>query len=141
MLSVNKPLMDNKFSMLTTENTGAVYKAAYNAYYNIAKKALDAASDSVDDPELAAVLDANKTEQENRIKEDSKKFASDFCEGISEMLTEISNQIDAHVKAVADGLMITMLPQGISTVVSPGVGPCTGSMIIQNNATATVIIN
>ena len=54
MLSVNKPLMDNKFSMLTTENTGAVYKAAYNAYYNIAKKALDAASGSVDDPELAA---------------------------------------------------------------------------------------
>ena len=140
MLSVNKPLMDNKFSMLTAENTGAVYNAAYNAYYNMAKKTLDSASGSVDDPELAAILEANKAEQENRIKEDSKKFALDFCEGISEMLTEISNQIDAHVKAIADGMIITMLPQGIATVVSPA-GPCTGSMIIQNNTTANVVIN
>ena len=52
-------------------------------------------------------------------------------------LETISNEIDGHVKAVANGLIITMLPQGLATIISP-MGPCTGSMIIQNGSTANI---
>ena len=140
MLSVNKPLMDTQFSLLTVPHTGAIYKAAYNAYYNLASAAFDESSKESTDADLAPTLTAAQAKMKSKIVEDANKFASDFCEGMSDMLKEISNQIDAHVKAVANGLVITMLPQGIATVVSP-VGPCTGSMIIQNNTTANVVIN
>lgn len=139
MLSVNKPLMDAKFETLTTPQTGKVYMAAYNAYKNMATKMADAAGD-VEDTDLAPGVAQSKTEVKQQIENDAKQFASDFCEGISEMLSEISTQIDAHVKALANGMTITMLPQGIATVVSP-MGPCTGSMVIKNGATANIIIS
>ena len=140
MLSVNKPLMDTQFSLLTMPQTGAVYKAAYNAYYNLASAAAQEAMGSSDDPDLAPILAQAQAEMKAKLVEDANKFATDFCEGISDMLKEISNQIDAHVKAVANGLIITMMPQGIATIVAPPAGPCTGTMVIKNGTTAAVQI-
>lgn len=134
-LSANKTLMDQKFNMLTAETTGALYKAAYNAYKNIQQKAMDAADSSVDDEDLSPVADAQKQALNNKIEQDSKDFASDFCEGFSEMLKEISTQIDAHIKSmIINVLAVTPGPSG--TALACGVGPVTGT-ISANNLTPT----
>jgi hypothetical protein len=149
MLSVNKPLMDTKFSMLVKKGTakmpdsgGAIYKAAYHAYFDKTYDRLMETSDP-SDTDLYDDLRSKKmlkSDNIDKLRDDAHDFASLFADAMDEILKEVSSQVDAHVKALANGMTITMLPQGIATVVSP-MGPCTGSMVIKNGATASIIIS
>lgn len=134
MLSQNKPLMDQKLIALYD-------KALYNAAYKAQLK--QAGYDDVVKNINAMDIDNSIKPDANTIKKDietnAKKFADEFVKQLKDanFLETISNEIDGHVKAVANGLIITMLPQGLATIISP-MGPCTGSMIIQNGSTANI---
>lgn len=140
MLSVNKPLMDTKFNLLTVPQTGAVYKAAYNAYYNLAKASMDRDDGTVEDSELNAMSSSQKAIADMQMKEDANKFAMDFCEGISEMLKEISAQIDAHVKAI-DFMIVEPSPNPTTgTTLANAGGPAAGVIMINTMAGSTMTI-
>lgn len=130
-LAANKALMDQSFAMLTKPHIGDVYKAAYNAYYNLIKSASDNSDFISTDSDIAPELAAQKTKLESKLKQDADSFATDFCEGISKMLEEIATQIDAHIKS----MMITVLaptPGPSGTVLACGVGPVTGTIGANN---------
>ena len=132
MLGVNKPLMDQKLSALYDS---AFKKAAYEAY-------LKASGHDDVDGEVAKMELQNKpnsNEIKDKMKSCANAFADEFVKQLknAKLLETISDEIDGHVKTVKDGLIITMLPQGLATIVSP-MGPCTGSMIIQNGSTANI---
>lgn len=133
MLSVNKPLMQQTFSNMLLENTGMFYKAAYDAYMASMNDIEDA---SDEDPDLnAKILEVNS--EMNKLKEKkSKEFAKAFVKSLKDtgFDTTMADQIDQHVKSMQ--LMITMLPQGLATIISP-MGPCTGAMVI-SDATANI---
>ena len=134
MLSQNKPLMDQKLIALYD-------KALYNAADKAQLK--QAGYDDIVKNINAMDIDNSIKPDANTIKKDientAKKFADEFVKQLKDanFLETISNEIDGHVKAVANGLIITMLPQGLATIISP-MGPCTGSMIIQNGSTANI---
>ena len=133
MLSVNKPIMQQTFSNMLLENTGMFYKAAYDAYMASMSDIEDA---SDEDPDLNAKISEVNSEM-NKLKEKkSKEFAKAFVKSLKDagFDTTLADQIDQHVKSMQ--LMITMLPQGIATIISP-VGPCTGAMVI-SDATANI---
>lgn len=133
MLSVNKPLMQQTFSNMLLENTGMFYKAAYDAYMASMNDIEDAYDE---DPDLnAKILEVNS--EMNKLKEKkSKEFAKAFVKSLKDagFDTTMADQIDQHVKSMQ--LMITMLPQGLATIISP-MGPCTGAMVI-SDATANI---
>lgn len=133
MLSVNKPLMDQKFNALYDS---AFRQAAYNAYYNTNNKSTPSISfDPNDDPDIISQTNAkireSELKREEDLKKDANKFADEFVNQLksAKLLETISDEIDGHIKAMK--LVIAMLPQGIATLVSP-MGPCTGSMIISD---------
>lgn len=130
-LAANKQLMDTKFNMLTTPQVGDMYKAAYNAYYNLAKAAFDASDSKVDNADLKPIVEAKKAEMEMQLKSDANSFATDLCDGISKMLEEISNQIDAHIKSMMINV-ITAAPGPSGTVLACGVGPVSGTIAMNN---------
>jgi hypothetical protein len=147
MLKVNKPLMDQAFEKLCLKGSaqapdsgGTIYKAAYHAYYDKSAEKLPK-SDPTDQDIMPVLTATNATAAQIKLQlqNDAHEFASLFADSMNDILKEVSNQIDAHVQAIADGIIITMLPQGIATIVSP-VGPCSGSMVIQNNSTAQIEI-
>lgn len=129
-LAANKQLMDAKFDLLTAPQTGAIYKAAYDAYYNVASSALNSAGTTADS-DLLPVLNAQKQATELQLKADANKFAMDFCEGMKEMLDEISKQIDAHCKSMIINIMAPT-PGPCGTVLACGVGPVTGTIGANN---------
>lgn len=132
MLSANKPLMDQKFNALYDS---AFRQAAYNAYYNTHDKPTPVVDFNTDDPDLIKQandrINTNKKDFEKDLKKDANKFADEFVNQLksAKLLETLSDEIDSHIKAMK--LVITMLPQGIATLVSP-MGPCTGSMIISD---------
>lgn len=136
MLSVNKPLMQQVFSNMLMEN-GPFYNAAYDAQYatmeHTAKKQLEAMA-MLDNTSVGgeSFPEVNKQEW----KEVSKVFAKAFIKALKDGKFDktLADEIDKHVKSTE--LFITMMPQGIATIISP-MGPCTGTMII-NNSTANI---
>ena len=50
--------MDTQFNLLTVPHTGAIYKAAYNAYYNLASAAFEESSKDSSDADLTPTLTA-----------------------------------------------------------------------------------
>ena len=146
MLSTNKISMDNTFAMLAKKGTannpdagGAIYKAAYHAYFDKTYDNLKSMQDPTD-ADLKADLASKKilkTDVEESLRKDAHEFASYFADAMDECLSEISNQIDQHIKSMC--LNIIMQPQGIATIVSP-TGPCSGSMII-SDSTAQIMIS
>lgn len=133
MLSVNKPIMQQTFSNMLQEDTGMLYKAAYDAYMASMNDVKDMSND---DPEMEFQI-ANANSEMNKLKDKkSKEFAKAFVNSLKEsgFDTTLANQIDQHVKSIQ--LLITMLPQGIATLISP-MGPCTGTMVI-SDATANI---
>lgn len=133
MLSVNKPLMQQTFSNMLQENTGMLYKAAYDAYMASMNDVKDI---SIDDPEMESQIATTNSNMNDLKKKKSKEFAKAFVNSLKDsgFDTTLANQIDQHVKSIQ--LMITMLPQGIATLITP-MGPCTGTMII-SDATANI---
>lgn len=118
----------NKLLMTPPTGEGPVYKAAYDAYFNVTNVDVDTQND---DSDLKAVVEKAKTDIEQKVKDDAKKFATDFCNGLKDngFMDTIADEIDTHIKSAK--LLITMMPQGIATIVSP-VGPCSGSMMIDD---------
>lgn len=137
MLSANLPKLKLDFNSLIAENNSPVYNAAYNAYYNISKSSMS--TSNVDDEDLKPMVDAETKKCEQKMKDDAKQFANDFCKGLKDggFMDAIADGIDSHIKAIT--LMITMMPQGIATVISP-VGPCTGSMVISDSTAQIQIL-
>ena len=136
MLSSNLPVMKNALNALLMDSKGnPVYDAAYNAFYEANKGELNSVSADDDPNGLVnnAINEANK-----RLEKLSEIFAKEFCNNLKDgkIMESIADEIDKHIKSME--LMITMLPQGIATVISP-VGPCSGSMVI-SKATADVKI-
>jgi hypothetical protein len=141
MLSVNLPLLKQKLNRLIETppvSESPMYKAAYNAYYEVNKSALNLEA-SVTDTDLAADVKKQQKQCEQKLKDNAKKFAEEFCKGLKDgdFMGTIADEVDGHIKSMK--LFITMMPQGIATIVSP-VGPCTGSMIIDDTTASIQIL-
>jgi hypothetical protein len=146
MLSVNKPLMDAAFSKLcikgsgtsaAANSAGAIYKAAYKAYYD--KTASRMPDSDPADADIKADL-ASKgllvSDVKRELENDAHEFASLFTDAMDEILKEISKQIDAHVKAASINIVVPAL---MPTIVSP-MGPCSGSLTISETMGAQITI-
>lgn len=140
MLSVNKPLMDQKLNALYN----VLEKAAYDARYNEGKRDLDAAdaklNDSTFDKDIKASIESNPEyiKREIDLKDKSNKFAADFVNALKQgkFIETISDEIDCHVKAIK--LMINV-PTLLPTIISP-MGPCTGALSITEETGAQIQI-
>ena len=129
-LTKHKNDMQNAFRSLVESEDGAIYRAAYNAYYNIAINAFEKSND-VDDPDLQNIVSVEREKCKNAIADTSKKFAEDFCEGMKECLDVIADQIDAHIRSMQINIM-TMTPGSTATVLTTAVGPVTGTIEMNN---------
>jgi hypothetical protein len=141
MLTVNLPLMKQKLNQLIETppvKESVMYKAAYNAYYEVNKSSVDL-DVSVDDTDLIADVITQQKKCEQQLKDNAKKFAEEFCKGLKagDFMGAVADEVDAHIKSMK--IFITMMPQGIATIVSP-VGPCTGSMIIDDTTASIQIL-
>lgn len=147
MLATNKPLMDQAFNKLcikgngsasSAKSAGAIYKAAYMAYYE-----KNAANLPKNDPNDKDILNNLKNQGltiedvKKKLENDSHDFASLFTDAMSECLKEISNQIDAHIKSAQIDIMVPAL---LPTIISP-MGPCTGSLSISKATGAQITIS
>lgn len=135
MLSVNKPLMDNKLKSLYD----VLENAAYDAYYE-ANKAEAASYSPNDDPCGNQQSESVKiTETINAaVEKCADKFAKEFCKQLKQgkFIETISDEIDGHVKAMK--LMINV-PALLPTIISP-MGPCTGALSITEETGAQIQI-
>ena len=76
MLATNLPIMKQTLNSLIMENNSVMYDAAYNAYYNVNKVESNI---TIDDIDLAPIVEANKIKFEQNLQNNAKKFATDFC--------------------------------------------------------------
>jgi hypothetical protein len=137
-LAANKQLMDAKFDMLTMKGSaqvpdagGAIYKAAYHAFYD---KTAERIEDDPTDPDILADLTQKQLLKVNNIQKlqgEAHDFASFFADAMKEILDEVSSQIDAHIKAMMINV-ITATPGPSGTVLACGVGPVTGTVAMNN---------
>lgn len=136
MLSTNKEILKTNLNNLIAENTSPMYKAAYNAYYNMTKANMQTIE--VTDIDLQPIVEAELIKIEQKIKDNANNFANDFCKTLKDggFMDTLADEIDNHVKAIK--LLITMMPQGLATIISP-MGPCSGSMVI-DDTTANIQI-
>ena len=141
MLATNKPLMDAKFDMLVKKGTalapdvgGAIYKAAYHAYLDNSLKKIDSVSCSDDD--LKPLVKAETEKAKIELKNEAHDFAVFFADAMSEILKEISTQIDSHIKSAQIDITTPVLP----TVTSP-MGPCSGTLTISKMTGANITIS
>lgn len=133
MLTANKPLMKQKFANMLTDKTGMFYKAAYNA---LLESMEDQKPYTGDDAAIAATINAANAVMDKLKIQKADAFASAFVKSLKDSGFDdlLADEIDKHVKSLS--LMITMLPQGLATLISP-MGPCTGTMVI-SDATANI---
>lgn len=129
-LTKHKNDMQNAFRSLVESEDGAIYRAAYNAYYNIAIEAFDN-GDDVEDEDLQAIVSAEREKCKVAISESSKKFAEDFCEGMKTCLEVIAEQIDEHIRSMQINVM-TATPGPTGTVLATAAGPVTGTIELNN---------
>lgn len=137
-LAANKTLMDTKFGLLCQKGTamipdtgGAIYKAAYHAYYD---KTAEKLEDDPTDPDVLSDLAKKgllKVNIDQQLKEDAHDFASLFADAMKEILDEVSTQVDAHIKSMMINI-ITAAPGPSGTVLACGVGPVTGTVAMNN---------
>lgn len=148
MLSTNKPKMDKAFKELckkgSAENPdsgGAIYKAAYHAYYDKTKEKLPTADP--EDSDLKNVLiekSATTNHIDKQLKDDSHEFASLFADAMDEILIEVSTQIDAHIKSI-DFTLVEPVPNITSgTALVTAAGPATGSISINTTTGSKLTI-
>ena len=137
-LAANKQLMDTKFGLLAQKGSaqlpdtgGAIYKAAYHAYYD---KMAERIEDDPTDPDILQSLTEQQMLKVNNIQKlqnEAHDFASFFADGMKECLDEISAQIDAHIKSMMINI-VTAAPGPSGTVLACGVGPVTGTVAMNN---------
>lgn len=145
MLSVNKPIMDAKFSMLSKKGTadapdtgGAIYKAAYHAFFDKTYDRLKKTSDPTDLDLYESLKTNNMLKDDNikKLKEEAHDFASFFADAMDEILKEISSQVDSHIKSASINISVPAL---LPTIISP-MGPCSGSLSISESTGAIINI-
>lgn len=139
MLSVNLPLLKQKLNQLIAVppiKESVMYKAAYNAYYNVTKTEMNGNND---DPDLAPTLAQAKTDCEKKQKEDAEKFAKEFCNSLKDggFMDTIADEINSHIKSAQIDITVPAL---LPTIISP-VGPCTGSLSISTMTGAQITIS
>jgi hypothetical protein len=141
-LEANKKLMDAKFDLLSQKGSaqlpdtgGAIYKAAYHAYYD---KMAERIEDDPTDPDILASLAEKQMLKVNNIQKlqgEAHDFASLFADAMKECLDEISTQIDAHIKSMMINV-VTAAPGPAGTVLACGVGPVSGTIAMNNLSAA-----
>lgn len=138
MLSTNLIVLKNNLNKLLSVPPveGPVYKAAYNAYYNVTKTEIDTDND---DPDIKPVLLQKKQECEQKMKDDAKQFATDFCNILKDegVMETIADEINNHIKSAQIDITVPAL---LPTIISP-MGPCTGSLSIGTATGAQIIIS
>lgn len=136
MLADNLTLFKQNLNNMLQDESGAMYKAAYSAYFEATNVTIP---DSSDSDINTFVIAAAKTQCEQKIKEDAQKFAKEFCKVLKDekFMDTIADEVDAHIKSMK--ILINVLPTGIATIVSP-MGPCTGSLVIDDPSTASIQI-
>jgi hypothetical protein len=139
MLAANITLLKQNLNQLLATppiKEGPVYKAAYDAYYNVTKVEIVADNQ---DPDLQAIVLQKKLECEQKMKSDAQQFAIDFCNGLKSgrFMETIADEIDKHIKSAQIDIVVPVLPP---TIVSP-FGPCTGSLAISTATGAQITIN
>ena len=136
MLSENKEIMQQNLNSLLNIN-GPFYNAAYNAMLAVIPEPINANEIEFDDTgDMASLLnDVIKQQKDKRIN-DAKEFAKEFVNSLKEgeFMDVIADEVDKHIKSAY--INITMLPQGLNSIVSP-TGPCSGTLVI-NNSTANI---
>ena len=65
------------------------------------------------------------------LQNDAHEFASFFADAMKDCLTEISSQIDAHIKSMMINI-ITAAPGPSGTVLACAVGPVSGTIAANN---------
>jgi hypothetical protein len=141
MLSVNLPVLKQNLNALIEippVSESVMYKAAYNAYYNVNKSSLDFNVDVIDTDLLPDVL-KQQQKCEEQLKINAKIFAEELCKELKngKFMDTIAEQITNHIKTAQIDITIPTLPP---TITSP-MGPCSGSLIISNTAGAKIVIS
>lgn len=124
----------NKLLSIPPEE-GPVYKAAYNAYYDIS----DFNIGTSEDEDIKSILENTAKQCEEKRKEDSDTFAKSFCKTLIEndFMNVIADEIDKHIKSAVININVPVIPP---TLVSP-TGPVTGSLIISEATGAEITIS
>lgn len=136
MLSENKEIMQQNLNSLLNIN-GPFYNAAYNAMLAVIPEPVNANEIEFDDTgDMASLLNDTIKQQKDKRINDAKEFAKEFVNSLKdgEFMNVIADEVDKHIKSAY--INITMLPQGLSSIVSP-TGPCSGTLVI-NNSTANI---
>lgn len=142
-LAANKQLMDTKFDMLTKKGSaklpdsgGSVYKAAYHAYYDKLYRQIKDQKDPSDEDIYADMASKSLLKQNmiTDLQNDAHEFASFFTDAMKDCLTEISSQIDAHIKSMMINI-ITATPGPSGTVLACAAGPVSGTIAANNLST------
>ena len=138
-LAASKTAMDTKFNLLTKKGTaqvpdagGAIYKAAYHAYYD---KIAEFIGDDPTDPDILSTLSQQGKLKVNNIKNlqnDAHEFASLFADAMKECLDEVSNQIDSHIKSMIINITTPVPNPTTGTTLIAGSIPVTGSVVMTN---------
>lgn len=139
MLTTNLPLLKQNLNQLIETppvKESVMYKAAYNAFYNVTKVDIDT---KCTDPDLLPIILSKKKECEQKMKDDANKFASDFCNALKDggFMDIIADEINNHIKSAQIDITIPALPP---TIISP-MGTCSGSLIISKSTGANFIIS
>jgi hypothetical protein len=133
----NKLCIKGSGTKESADSAGSIYKAAYHAYYDKAAEKLPASNPT--DPDIVEDLASKGLLTENiklQLQSDAHDFASLFADAMSDILKEVSTQIDSHIKSAQINIVVPALQP---TIVSP-VGPCTGSLVISETAGAQISI-
>lgn len=138
MLATNLPILKQKLNELIEippTKESIMYKAAFNAFYNVTKVEID---NKCTDPDLLPVVLANKLACEQKMINDAKQFAADFCKGLKDegFMDIIADEMTKHIKEAQIDISLSVP----STVVSPK-GPCFGSLVISKASGASIIIS
>lgn len=139
MLSANLPLLKQNLNDLLSVpplKEGVVYKAAYDAYYNVIKTDIDTNNS---DPDLAPIVASSAAQCEQKMIDDAKQFATDFCNGLKSggFMDSIADAINSHIQSAQIDITVPAIPP---TITSP-TGPCTGSLIISKSIGAQIVIS
>jgi hypothetical protein len=139
MLTSKLPILKQKLNQLIETppiKESVVYTAAYNAYYNVNKVETNI---TVDDIDLAPIVEENKIKFEQNLQNNAKKFATDFCNSLKDggFMDTIADEITKHIQSAQINITVPALPP---TITSP-MGPCTGSLIISPSTGANIVIS
>lgn len=136
MLSTNIILMKQNLNELLKIN-GPFYKAAYDAFYNTNNKEIS--SDSQIDSDFDSIIKEAEIKRLKLLKDDSEKFAKEFCEGLKNggFMNSLADEIDKHIKSALITINVPVLPPTLATAS----GPVTGSLIISEATGAKIDIN